>query len=886
MGLARFFKQYQHHNIGKLMPVIGFNRRGQYFELDNSYIGNMYRLQTVGGTTENMQSQLEAIFKQEWPENAFIQVLFWANDDLTTFNQNFAMLHGDRQFGMANERLTAISKGLIRHFVEGSQYGLGGTDCRPRNFECFLCVKIPIKGNQGKPTKDEFKSYCNLRDDLTEALDSVGLFTTSLDEWEWKKVVEKMLNRKQSSTWRKGRESYNAAMLAREQVQEIGGGIDFSEESIAVDEQKIALLTPKIYPKVIGFGDMLNVFNDWRFGQQTVWGNFMIVLNIHFPDNRTSRAQIKAKRTYMSAMSGNKFVNWIDRVAWQRKDYNTTFEKLEQKRSRLVNAYLQFMVFGDDDNDLDKQVSKFKQIAASNAGFELERDKYLTAPLFLHSLPFGPEKEAMKALHRYNTIPSDVAAFLAPVFSSSQGNAPHKPVIPFVTRNLGMFGFNPFETDGSMNGLVVAESGSGKSVLVQYIVTCVLGSGLIPSPAIWNELSLTEKEKADAIALASDIISAKRDGGMAFIIDVGRSYFNLCQALGGEFISFGKDMDFSLNPFPSVVDFNSSEDPQSGMILEMLKIMADPSGNLEVVTSRMMADVLQEMWNEHGTESSVTIFQQMCMKHEDKRLKDVGYALKPYTEDGMHGHLFTTKKAPPSLDNPFIVCELEELKSQPENQLIALMQIINICYRHFFLQDGDKDVSEQRRKVFIVDECWSFLSGSDDVKGQKNPVATFLEAAFRRFRKVNASAWIITQMLSDVYGSQVGKSIVANCVYRCYLYQKKDTIEQVKKDRLLDLPDQDFELLKSIRTRKNLYSEIYFQAGDDVAEIVRFYAPASMLLLYSTDPRDKADLKHYTSQGYSLDDAIDKVLEQRRPNDFATDMNDLDNEDEEEEAAA
>ncbi|MEZ9856622.1 AAA family ATPase, partial [Vibrio breoganii] len=117
-----------------------------------------------------------------------------------------------------------------------------------------------------------------------------------------------------------------------------------------------------------------------------------------------------------------------------------------------------------------------------------------------------------------------------------------------------------------------------------------------------------------------------------------------------------------------------------------------------------------------------------------------------------------------TLDNPFIVCELEELKSQPELQVIALMQIINLCYQHFFL--GDAQAGSQRRsKAFIVDECWEFLQEKQGSTGA-NPVSSFLESAFRRFRKVDASAWIITQLLSDLYGSSVGKAIAANCVYR------------------------------------------------------------------------------------------------------------------------
>lgn len=879
-AIANFFKQFEDKQFGNLLPVLDYNRKHKYFELEDSYIGLMYKIQTVPAVNEELQELLEQIYKSDWPEDSFIQVMFWGNDDLSPFMNNFTAFHGGRQEGDTNDRLNAISKGLVGHFTDASKVGFGQSDCRPRIFDCYFVIKVPIKGNAGKPTKKELKHFNNLRKDTEESLNKVGLFCTPLDQWGWLHFMQRLLNRKDGASWRKGEINKNEAYMPRDQVQEIGGKVEFTDSRVLIDERPVALLSPKEYPKTLGFGDMLNVFSDWRFGHSTAWSNFMIVLNVHYPDSKREASKIKRRRKYMTMQAGNKLVNWVDSVRWQRADFDEAFTKLEQKKSRMVNAYLQFMVFGDNEEHLDTEVARFKKVALSPAGFGLEEDKYLTTPLFLHSLPFSPDPVTRKRLSRYNLVPSDVCAFMSPIISSSTGNAPGKPIIPFVTRDMSMFGFNPFETNGSMNGIVVAESGSGKSVLVQYIVTCILGSGKMPSRYLWNQMNLTNAEIDDIMKTAQTIAEAKRDGGMAFIIDVGRSYLRLCEALNGQFINFGVDMDFSLNPFPSVVDFHG-KDGQSGMILEMLKVMADPSGKLSILQSRAMMGILQEMWNKHSNDSSVTIFAQMCLEHKREEVQMVGEQLKPFTEGEMYGDMFTTRKPPPSLDNAFIVCELEELKALPEIQRIALMQIINLCYQHFFLGDASGDPSKRRRKVFIVDECWEFLKESGGA--EHNPVSAFLESAFRRFRKVDASAWIITQMLSDLYGSDVGKAIAQNSMFRCYLYQKSDTIEQVKRERLLDLSDQQFDLLKSIRTRKNQYSEIYFMAGDDIKEVVRFYAPASMLLMFSTDPNDKAMMQKYLERGYSLDQTINKILEERRIESFVTDMDDLDNDDDDEE---
>lgn len=878
-AISNFFKRFQDKQFSQLMPVIDYNKKYKYFELEDNCIGLMYKIQTVPAVNEQLQELLEQIYKAEWPQDTFIQVLFWANDDLSPFKRNFAAFHGGRQDNPeTDERLNTISKGLLSHFTKASQQGFARSDCKPRMFDCYFIVKVPLTGRNGRPTKKEYKHFNNLRSDTEESLNKVGLFCEPMDEWGWLHFMQRLLNRKGNSTWRSGNVNKNEGMMPRAQVQEIGGSIEFTDSRVLVDDKPIALLTPKAYPATLGFGDMLNIFSDWKYGHSTAWSNFMIVLNVHYPDSKKHESNIKKKRTWMTMQANNKLVSWSDTTRYQRRDYDETVRILDHKKSRIVNAYLQFMVFADDEEQLEIDIARFKKVASSPAGFELEEDRYLVTPLFLHCLPFNPDPYSAKRIDRYLKVPSDVCAFLSPIISASRGNAPHAPVIPFVTRDMSMFGFNPFETDGSMNGIVVAESGSGKSVLVQYLVTCILGSGKVPSGFLQHQMELSDKEFKEALRVAQNIVEAKQDGGMAFVVDVGRSYLRLCEALNGQFISFGENMDFSLNPFPAVVEFKGSEG-QGGMILEMLKVMAEPNGTLSTLQSRSMMTILNKMWDDHGKESSVTLFSQLCKEHELQEVQNIGKQLEPFCEGEMYGDMFTTKKPPPSLNNAFIVCELEELKSQPELQRIVLMQIINLCYQHFFLGDANSDPTKRRRKCMIVDECWEFLKESP---GQVvNPVSAFLESAFRRFRKVDASAWIITQMLSDLYGSSTGKAIAQNSMFRCYLYQKSDTIEQVKRDGLLDLSDQQFDLLKTIRTRKNQYSEIYFMAGDDIKEVVRFYAPPSMLLMYSTDPADKAQIQRYLNEGYTLDQTIDKILNERQVSSFKTDMDDLDNDDEE-----
>ena len=74
---------------------------------------------------------------------------------------------------------------------------------------------------------------------------------------------------------------------------------------------------------------------------------------------------------------------------------------------------------------------------------------------------------------------------------------------------------NLFDSATNYNAVVAASSGSGKSFLA-------------------NELLATNLSV----------------GGRCWVIDLGRSYENLCEALGGQFVAFiTRDAHLSVNPF-------------------------------------------------------------------------------------------------------------------------------------------------------------------------------------------------------------------------------------------------------------------------------------------------------------------------------------------------
>lgn len=135
-------------------------------------------------------------------------------------------------------------------------------------------------------------------------------------------------------------------------------------------------------------------------------------------------------------------------------------------------------------------------------------------------------------------------------------------------------------------------------------------------------------------------------------------------------------MDFSLDPFAQIDDF-FGKDGQAAMVLALLKSMASESGDLSDYQSSEMLTILTELWNEKSKESSVIEFAQRCENHPDKDIHRVGRQLKPWCEGQVYGDFFGKRHKPVNFNARLIVCEMDELSSNPHLAQVVLMSIIN-----------------------------------------------------------------------------------------------------------------------------------------------------------------------------------------------------------------
>ena len=160
------------------------------------------------------------------------------------------------------------------------------------------------------------------------------------------------------------------------------------------------------------------------------------------------------------------------------------------------------------------------------------------------------------------TLLTSSAVNLAPLHGEWRGqpaNPDNPPALFLIGRRGQPACWSPFANDaGNYNVAVTGKSGSGKSVLMQELVTGLIGAG-----------------------------------GEAVVIDDGRSFQHTAEALGGAFIAFGKD-PACLNPFAMIDAETASHDGDYreecfAMLAGVIGRMARRRGSIDDIEAALIA---------------------------------------------------------------------------------------------------------------------------------------------------------------------------------------------------------------------------------------------------------------------------------------------------------
>jgi len=587
----------------------------------------------------------------------------------------------------------------------------------------------------------------------------------------------------------------------REQAVFADTDIRLEEDAVLLDGRVLKTLSVKHYPNATVLGRANELLGSLFDNQRQLPCPFLLNLSVLKLGERELRSvQSKAAAT----LNQQGMISMIPRLGLKKEDYEYVLKALEEGKE-LVRASLSLALFAPG-KDAVRNVAAQAISLWKTQGFTLQDDRFIVLPLFLSMLPLGHCQEVDRLLKRGKTMLTSSAAHLAPVQADWKGTG--TPTLAFASRRGQVMFADLFDSDGNYNAVVTAASGSGKSFLVNELITSYLGVG-----------------------------------GRVWVIDVGRSYQKLADHLGGEFIVFSRENPLCLNPFSKVRSASDLEE-EADVLLSLLCQMASPSREAGDLERSFLEKALRGAYGQKGAQATVTDVARVLREgFGDPRAHDLATMLFPYTSEGRYGRFFEGE-ANIAFHGNFVVLELEELKGKRELQEVVLLLIIFHVSRDMYF--GRRDVP----KLMIIDEAWDLLAGGN--------TARFIEHGYRRFRKYGGAAVTVAQSLADFYREdvgEVGKAILENSDFMFLLRQKPESLEMLRKEDKLVISRLAFDLLKSVHTSPGRYSEIFLKTPRGWG-IGRLIVDRFSYYLYTTRPDEVEALRRLMEGGKTLEEAI------------------------------
>ena len=532
------------------------------------------------------------------------------------------------------------------------------------------------------------------------------------------------------------------------------------------------------------------------------------------------KAFLKGARATQQAGTG--IARYLPGLPEKARDWQAVTERLKDGE-RLVRASYMAAVYAPLDA-IDEAEQAVRAIYHGQ-GWRLATERYVQLPSWLACLPMAPAgglDEDLARMGRMKTLLTASAVNLAPVHGEWRGqplSADTPPALLLIGRRGQPAGWSPFaNTAGNYNVAVTGKSGSGKSVLMQELVSGLVGAG-----------------------------------GEAVVIDDGRSFQHTAEALGGAFIAFGKD-PACLNPFAMIDAETANRDGDYreecfAMLAGVIGRMCRRRGAVDDIEAALVNEAIAAAWDEGGTGADLGTVRNHLDTRDDRRAKDLGVALGPWCPGGAMGRLFAGD-AVPDLDNAITVFELAELKGRGDLQAVVLMLVVFLSTQRMY--HGERT----RAKAIVIDEAWDLLSGEDS--------RAFLEGAARRARKYRGALVTGTQSVNDYYANPAARAAWENSDWVIFLAQKDESVELLKSEKRIHCDPGMEQALKSLTTADGRFAELVLH-GPDGWRVARLVLDAWSVALFSSRGPAFAAVEKLKAEGLGTVEAIDRIAGAERP---------------------
>jgi conjugal transfer ATP-binding protein TraC len=774
-----------------------------YLNVDDSF-GFLWETTPLVYGNKASYDMLEQILNTV-PMGSVLQVILYADSYIDPIIAEYLSLrNGDGE----------LSKKTAELFKKASAEGFANIGHIPaRRFRCFVALKLQLADGFG----DEARF---LRDSVFEVLKGCGLLPRYLEPQGLCDWLQRLFNDSGDAP-AAGVFRYNEEIPLNRQIIMGGSRTRIGFSNIELGEEKVvSIQTIKEYPhealdeltmnKIVG--GLWGPRDDANQCHFPFWVSVNIVVeNLkHIFHGKTNLMMFQQKR---GSGAGHK-MDKQEELAWAAREVD--------RGGRFVRVIPTILSFSANSAQASENTARSKRLW-ENQGFTINNDRGILTPLFISSLPFGfyNTKNNLEFLQRDRIMPTASAARLLPIQGDFFGFG--EPVTLLLGRKGQVVPIDLFSPQApNHNALITATTGSGKSYLMNRLL--------------------------------SDLLST---GAIVRIFDLGRSYQKLCGIKRGNFIYFGKHSKVCVNPFSTVRDI----DEEIGVLSLIVSQMVWSSSRDKPSETQMtvIKAAVRKVWDDYATEGDIDRVKaalldfEGCMKKEDYRFGDgkikeiageLAFNLNDFTSQGPYGRWFNGKASLDIEKDRLVVLELEELMAMNELFNVVILQIVNYVTQNLYLSD------RANPRVIVFDEAWKWFK-------QDTFLGEVVENGYRLARKYYGSFITIFQSLLDLkkFGKS-GQVLDENSAYKFLLMAN---YEKARQEKLIDLDPFMMEVLNSVQLVKGSYSEIFVQTPLNMG-VARLPSDPFSHMVFTSDPRENAMLeKIAAAQGVTRLEAIEKM---------------------------
>ncbi|EAJ0927112.1 conjugal transfer protein TraG [Campylobacter jejuni] len=797
----------QRYKFSDFLPYMSYDSQKEYYINNDNSFGTVFlcspRIRMGESTAVAVEEMLGKL-----PENMFIQFTLFGSKNIKDLVEYWKYMHLERADRENNELLFKAIKNMGEFYYSKTKEGISNSMAtRLKNY--YLLVSI--KSN----SEEDVISYKHI---LKNILTSNNFSPVVAEPEVLKPMLYELFNGNHDIN---NIPNYDRTCYLNRQVIMPTTEMLIKDDELKIDGRSFISLTPQSFPQeahIADFGEKLGDYISRALDNNQFKDTFLITASVCALSKKKT-ARVKGNHSMLLTQKWSE--NIFRQFAAARKESVSILERIDNQKEKLYAFDLNVIVSGDNYDEASLNASTIISYWNKGGGKAIVLDEALGIHQLnlIASLPMGINKEYMFDITaKYRSMFPDQISQFIPLEADFKLNIPN---LILFSRRAQIAGLDLFVSNSNYNAYLVATSGAGKSVLL-------------------NMLAFNSYARNDRI----------------FIIDQDNSFINICDAVGGQYLALDPSKPISFNPFSGLKNNDRDSFAEDLEYLSRLIYMLGSSKNQDralederLIKAKTQA-IMEELFLSKGNTMEVTDIRDELAKVDDQRFRDFADQLRPFCKEGIYGKYFNGP-CEFNIEKEFIVTEFKGLEGYDDLKDPLIMLLIYHINQLMYMSTDRKS-----RIQIIIDEAHRFLG--------KNPkMDDFIEQAYRRARKYGASAIIATQGFDDIYNakdgglSRAGTVIVNNSAYKIFMKQTETSVNMLIKSEVFSLSETDKEILRSIRTIKGEYSELFLMTPDDVKLPYRLVVDKYFYYLTTTDATDKAKIKELTDQGIPLGEAID-----------------------------